>query len=275
MKVAVTGPAGQLGSELVRQGYIPLKGRFFSPDMIEEIEQIAPDVIINCAAKTNVDSCEAELAAAIDVNTRAVRFLQSCFDGYLVQISTDYIFDGMAGPYTPTDPPNPLSIYGWSKLGGELITRQHKGLWLIIRTTVLFSEAENNFVAKMVRQLAQGKPVTLYQSGLRGTPTYVPKLAAEIIRMVNKQYTGVAHVAGSYQVDRAEFADAIVAAFGLDPSLIIPTDNKSLTSAPRPPIAGLISDHRQGKISYPVNSHNPLYGLRELAERYKTGEIWK
>lgn len=274
MKVAITGPDGQLGSELVRQGCIPLRGRFFSPHLASAIDAIKPDAIINTAAHTAVDRCEDRIAVASDVNMRGVSFLSNWFDGYLIQISTDYIFDGLSGPYSPNDPPNPLSIYGWSKLGGELIARRHKGPWLIIRTTVLFSGANNNFVAKVVKRLEQGEKVILYQPNLIGTPTYVPALGEEIIRLVKEEYTGVAHVAGRVHMTRLEFARLIACAFGFDPNDIEPVDtiDASYQAAPRPYKAGLVSDHDGFR---PVNSHSAADGLRELAERYKRGEIWR
>lgn len=274
MKIAVTGPNGQLGSELVSQGWcIPLYGRLITAEFWEEYKIISPDVIINCAAKTGVDDCEGNIFETVDTNATYIGGILNSFQGYFVQISTDYVFDGKAGPYCPTDPPNPISIYGWSKLGGELVTRRHKGPWLIIRTTVLFSESENNFVAKIIRQLAQGKQVTLYQSGMTGTPTYVPALAEEILRIVEEGYTGVAHIAGRKTMSRLEFARLAAYTFGFDPDDIIPSDSITVPyPAPRPYRGGLICDHSERK---PIRSHSAAQGLEELARLYKKGEIWK
>lgn len=271
MKIAVTGAKGQLGSELVRQGYAPLLGRLAEANLYADIRIKSPNTIINCAAMTNVDGCESDPHRAMMTNVNGLDWLSLTGNYYLVQISTDYIFDGLSGPYTTRDAPNPLSIYGWSKLGGELITRRHTGSWLIIRTTVLFSQSTNNFVYKIVKQLEQGKKVTMYQPDLMGTPTYVPALAKEIIRIVKEKYTGVAHIAGNRLMTRLYFAQLIAETFGFNPDDIVPTDDKP-TGAPRPPIAGLICDH-SGYL--PINSHYPHEGLEELAEQYKRGEIWK
>lgn len=267
MKIAVTGPSGQLGSELVRQGGIPLRGRLMSEEMTANIEAIKPDAIINCAAMTDVDGCEKEPLMAAATNMAGVEYLSYRFPGYLVQMSTDYVFDGKGGPYEVRDTPNPINIYGWSKLGGELIARQHRGPSLIIRTTILFSRANNNFVAKIVKQLRQGATINLYNPGLLGTPTYIPALAAETLRIVQEKYEGIAHVAGSPWASRIEFAHQIAEHFGCDPGLIVPINppiGEDTKGAPRPVCAGLICDHDGYRT---IDGHNWLDGLEELSKQ--------
>jgi dTDP-4-dehydrorhamnose reductase len=217
---------------------------------------------------TNVDQCEVQSNAAVMANTNGVSWLSAELpDSYLIQISTDYIFNGDSGPYPIyANKPSPISIYGWSKLGGELITRNHKGPWLIIRTTVLFSDSENNFVSKIVRQLRDGARVTVPL--LWGTPTYVPALASEIIRLIKNQTTGIVHIAGDRVMSRYEFALAIADAFGLDAGLIgaVPYEHQPGTAL-RPVRAGLLCGHEpnEGLEDVMVMSHDPLGGLRELA----------
>jgi dTDP-4-dehydrorhamnose reductase len=266
MKIAVTGPNGQLGSELVRQGGIPLRGLLMSEEMTANIEAIKPDAIINCAAMTNVDSCEENTLLAAATNAAGVKYLSYRFPGYLIQISTDYVFDGRNGPYGVRDAPNPIGFYGWSKLGGELVMHRHRGPSLIVRTTILFSAANNNFVAKIVKQLDAGKLVKMYSPDLSGTPTYVPSLAREILRIVGEGYTGLVHVAGQKTISRLDFARQIATEFGYNPGSVQPTNDKP-SGAPRPMKAGLICDHSDyGN----VISHNFVDGLRELANGRKT-----
>jgi dTDP-4-dehydrorhamnose reductase len=267
MKIAVTGPNGQLGRELVKQGALPLYGRLMSEEMTASIGCIKPDAIINCAASTDVDRCETNILQAAATNAAGVELLSYCFPGYLIQISTDYVFDGVSGPYGVRDAPNPINVYGWSKLGGELVTKRHRGPSLIVRTTILFSSAKNNFVAKVVKQLRAGGRVDLYNPDITGTPTYVPALAAEILRIVQAEYCGVAHVAGWPCVSRFEFAKQTVKAFGYDPEQIIPArngDGSKADWATRPHQAGLICDHDGYQ---PINNHNYIDGLRELSKQ--------
>lgn len=265
MKIAVTGPAGQLGSELVKQGAIPLRGRLMSEEMTANIEAISPDAIINCAAMTDVDGCERAPLMAAATNMGGVEYLSRVFPGgYLIQISTDYIFDGQLGPYGIRDVTSPINIYGWSKLGGELIMRRHRGPSLIVRTTILFSSAKNNFVAKIVKQLRQGATINLYNSEMTGTPTYAPLLAAEILKIGRSNYIGMVHVAGRPAVTRLEFAQHIADVFGYDPLWIIPDYTPLADMAPRPLKAGLFCDH-SGYRS--VDGHCWLDGLEELSKQ--------
>lgn len=263
MKIAVTGPNGQLGRELVKQGGVPLRGWLLSEEMTANIEAVKPDAIINCAALTDVDYCEESVLLTAATNTDGVRYLSRCFPGYLIQISTDYVFDGRGGPYGVTDAPNPINIYGWSKLGGELIAHRHRGPSLIVRTTILFSSTSNNFVAKVVQQLRRGGEINMYKPGIAGSPTYVPALAAEILRIVRAEYTGVAHIAGSPCISRLEFALQIARAFDYDPGVIVP-NHDSIDGAPRPQRAGLICDHDGHRT---IDDHKFNDGLVELSKQ--------
>lgn len=261
MKIGITGHSGQLGRELVKLGGIRLKGRLMSDQMLTDIEDYKPDAIINCAALTNVDYCEGKPLEAAATNAEGVAFLSRVFSGYLVQISTDYVFDGLNGPYGVRDAPNPISIYGWSKHGGELMAKAHKGPSLIIRTTVLFSDTRNNFVSKVVDQLESGNTVTMYNPELVGTPTYVPALSKEVWRIVNEGYTGLAHIAGNKRLSRLNFARMVADVFGYDQGLVEPNYGP-LEGAPRPQRAGLICDHSEYKS---IKSHNITDGLMAMA----------
>lgn len=118
-RIAVTGRLGRLGSELVRRGCMPIQANILDWQALrKELDDLNPDVVINCAAYTDVDGCENAPRKAAEVNTYGVYILAQAFTGKLIHISTDYIFDGRNGPYTEQDTPNPISIYGWSKLGG-------------------------------------------------------------------------------------------------------------------------------------------------------------
>jgi dTDP-4-dehydrorhamnose reductase len=263
--IGVTGWQGQLGAELIkRSGFVPIKGRFGEVEMIRSLNEVQPKVLVNCGAWTDVDGCERNTKRAFWDNTHAVEWLSDQWpDCHLVQISTDFIFSGSAGPYRVTDQPSPISIYGWSKWGGELLTVKHPGPFLIIRTTVLFSEAANNFVAKIIKQLRDGTKVAL--PAINGSPTYIPHLADEIERLISLQATGIAHIAGFRQMSRYQFAWHIAQTFGLDDDLL---SERLYIQAPgtaeRPLTAGLVSEHTGGIV---IKNLDPLDGLRALAGR--------
>lgn len=254
MRIAVTGPRGRLGSELVRRGCMPLTSNITEWwHLRTEIDALNPDIIINCAAYTDVDGCENAPRHAAAVNTAGVYILTQAFTGKLIHISTDYIFDGQAGPYTEEATPNPISIYGWSKLGGELVLRDRPDT-LIVRTTVLFDQFSYNFVTSVIRRLLNGEQVVA--SILHGSPTYVPHLAEAILKATD--LSGVINIAGSCVMSRWEFARMIAAELGLDDLVKV---GQVTGHAPRPLWAGLKVDKAQS-LGLPI--YDPLDGVKEV-----------
>ena len=176
-----------------------------------------PDVIINCAAWTRVDDAEPDEHAASAINGSAVEFLANEANkagALLVQLSTDFVFDGRKRtPYEIDDPTNPVSAYGRSKLLGE-IAAAHAKRHLIVRTSWLFGRNGSNFVEAMRRQLAKGVDPLRVVEDQRGRPTYTPHLANAIARLVAAGAEGVVHYADAEEVSWFGFACAIVAALG-------------------------------------------------------------
>lgn len=237
MIVAVTGPHGRLGSELVRLGCLPVEADIndFKP-LHHAIAAVQPDVIIHSAAFTDVDACEDNPTKAAKVNTSGTYLLRQIFKGKIVYISTDYIFDGLDGPYVESNRPNPLNVYGWSKLGGEVILRNSDSL--IIRTTVLFDKYSNNFVTAVVRRLQAGEIVEA-PADMMGSPTYVPHLAKTILENLDR--VGVLNIAGNWWVSRCGLAGHIAKLMGLTPEYYA-RSGPITGQAVRPLKAGLISE---------------------------------
>lgn len=262
MKIAVTGSYGRLGSELVRRDCVPIEADV--TDLLalsNEIQAIAPDVVVHCAAYTDVDGCESELIRAARVNTEGTRLLGLAFTGKIIYLSTDYIFDGWEGPYTEGAMPNPLNIYGWSKLGGEVVLRNRRNSRdLIVRTTQLFDRYSNNFVTVVAERLCAGEPVYL-PAQLVGSPTYVPHLAEGLLVAAGRDLSGVLNLVGWRTMSRFELGQCIARAWRVDPALVRPgqlIDGR----APRPLNAGL----RVGKaINLGLPIGDPLDGLTEMA----------
>jgi dTDP-4-dehydrorhamnose reductase len=182
------------------------------------IRTLHPSIVINCAAYTNVDGCEKDVETAMQVNGEGVAHLAIVTRGVgakLVHISTDYIFDGCKGsPYLEDDPPNPLCIYGESKLAGEMnaaFNPEH----LIIRTQWLYGSYGNNFVETMLRLAGDNNILDVVDDQI-GSPTWTVDLSRAIIALVLKGCTGTYHAANCGYVSWNCFAKAIFEESGLD-----------------------------------------------------------
>jgi dTDP-4-dehydrorhamnose reductase len=271
-RVLITGANGLLGQELItRMSSLPIydvlatgrdaRPRFTQgscgytqldiadPDAVHRIFQdFTPDVVINCAAMTQVDQCETERDACWKVNADAVETLARAtkqFGGRLLQVSTDFVFDGADGPYAEGARPNPINYYGKSKLSGENAARLAgtEG-WAIARTVLVYGtsegDARSNIALWVINELSAGREIYVVTDQFR-TPTYAPDLADGIERIVRYGKTGVYHLSGREFMSVFEFARTIARVFELDESLIKPTDSTRFTQpAARPPRTGFI-----------------------------------
>lgn len=222
--ILVIGANGMLGHDLMAV----LEGDVRGVDLPEiDITDLAsvrkilltlkPRVIINSAAYTDVDGCEANVEQAMAVNGEAVGLLALTareIGAKLVQISTDYVFDGKKGsPYLENDPIGPLSIYGESKLAGELnaaMAPQH----LIIRTQWLYGIHGKNFVETMIRLAGEKSELAVVDDQI-GSPTFTGDLALAVKTLVEKGCSGIYHAANSGFCSWNDFARAIFEEEGL------------------------------------------------------------
>jgi dTDP-4-dehydrorhamnose reductase len=216
-------------------------------DVKQVVAHAEPEVIINCAAITNVDACETERELAWKVNVGGVENIVEAArrtDATIVHISSDYIFDGKSGPYSEDDRPEPLSYYGKSKLAGENVLRVSGLKYLIARTMVLYGYAPGvkpNFVLWLIQSLEKKTPVRIVDDQY-GNPTLADDLAYGLIRGMELGRTGIYNIAGREIVNRFEFAQRIARVFGLDESLISPIKTAQLRQpAHRPLKSGLIT----------------------------------
>ncbi|MBN24070.1 MAG: dTDP-4-dehydrorhamnose reductase [Alteromonadaceae bacterium] len=223
MKVLITGKNGQLGWELCHRA--PKAGvEVFafgsselditqSGDVAQVFSFVKPDVVINCAAYTAVDKAESDQENAYLVNeTGAVNIANACKDigARLLHVSTDFVFDGTKHcPYTITDTPNPLGVYGASKLAGELGIQNVLPEAVIVRTAWVYSTHGNNFVKTMLR-LMQEKPQLGIVSDQIGTPTYAAGLAQWLWAVVGQgDIKGMYHWTDAGVASWYDFAVAI------------------------------------------------------------------
>jgi dTDP-4-dehydrorhamnose reductase len=199
-RVLVTGANGQLGLAIKAAcaNFPKLQFVFASKAELDVTnkKEIAAffennqlDYCINAAAYTNVDKAEEEPQAAYLLNETAPRLLaEACkqHNIFLIHISTDYVFDGTKGaPYTIDDPPNPINVYGASKLAGEKAIAVVGGNYCIIRTSWLYSEYGSNFQTKILEKL-KTSPKLEVVGDLYGTPTYAPNLVVFLLNKITK-----------------------------------------------------------------------------------------
>ena len=235
--IGVTGYRGRLGSELIKLGCTPLDCDITSKKSIKQALQIVePDMIIHCAAKTNVDACEDCKDEAFEINARGTENLKVCFYNRIIYISTDYIFDGKKGNYMEYAKPGKtedLCWYGYTKLIGEQVLGNCD---TIIRTTMLYgSPAKEDFVQHVLQKLELGEPFKVTRA-FSGTPTYVVHLAEAIMDVVKRPFMPhIINIAGTDLYNRYEFAHVIASVFGYEDrkDLIEPTMKVGSTKRPR------------------------------------------
>lgn len=216
--------------------------------LLDVVSFIQPDWIINAAAYTNVDGAETERELCWKVNVSAVENLVYCarkVKSKIVHISTDYIFDGLFGPYNEEAIPNPIGYYGRSKLAAENVLITSLVDFAIARTMVLYGKEQNNkpnFVTWLVDKLKLSQKVTIVTDQV-GNTTLADELAEGCWAICLKNFTGFVNIAGREIVDRFTFAKQIADVFDLDSSLITPITTKELKQpAPRPLNSGLLVD---------------------------------
>ena len=267
IKILVTGAGGLLGRKLasqhrndvrifatVRTSSPVSQAPFEQLDVTDArqvealIERIRPDWVIHAAALTDVDRCEVERELAWRVNVAGTENVVRACEKWgigLVGLSTDYVFDGAAGPYAETDPTNPLSYYGLTKREGEKSVLAMKSPAGVVRTLVLFGCAPSvreNFVTWLIRSLRQGKPVRVVTDQW-GTPTFADDLADFLIDFCRKNRSGLFHFAGADLLSRYDMAIKTCKVFGLDERLVTPISTGDLGQiAPRPLRSGLKTD---------------------------------
>ena len=224
-KILVTGANGQLGSEIkVLASQYPHFDFVFTDiddfplDKAEEIianfKGIQPDIVINCAAYTAVDKAEQDQTTADAINHLAIATLATlCAESgtKLVHVSTDYVFDGSSPvAYTEEDLPNPKSVYGATKLAGEIACLKNCPESIIIRTAWVYSEFGNNFVKTMLRLMTERDSLGVVNDQV-GSPTYAADLVQVILTILDssKWEPGIYHYSNAGEISWFDFASDI------------------------------------------------------------------
>ncbi|AJG97764.1 NAD(P)-dependent oxidoreductase [Clostridium beijerinckii] len=264
MKILITGCNGQLGNELqsiIKSGKAEIdevsvsirKSEVIALDVdelditnltqVKEIlNDVKPDVVINCAAATNVDGCEGNKDFAFRVNSIGPRNLSIICEeigAKLVQVSTDYVFSGISNrPLTEYDLTAPYSVYGKTKLLGEQYVQQFCSKYFIVRTAWLYGYIGKNFVYTMMR-LGKEKDIIKVVDDQRGSPTHANDLAYHILKLIETEEYGIYHCTGKGECTWYEFAKMIIELSGEKCEVKPCTSEEYITPAKRPEYSSL------------------------------------
>jgi dTDP-4-dehydrorhamnose reductase len=281
MKILITGSNGLLGQHLVKlltgttsheviatsrgeNRLLPSdKYQFFSLDITDGVAvndfilSSKPEVIIHAAAMTQPDECEKNEIACWNVNVTATRFLTDAaakVDARFIYLSTDFIFNGLNGPYRETDEPNPVNYYGSSKLAAEKSVVSSQLQWAIVRTVLVFgnilSGTRTNVISWVKENLENGRPIKVVSDQWR-TPTYVEDLAKGILLVVDKNVTGIYHISGEEGMSPFDMAEATADHLHLDKSLMTKVNADTFTQPARRPLkTGFIIDKAKQDLGY-------------------------
>lgn len=261
MRVAVVGASGQLGSALVRAlegarveviGLGHDRVEVASSESVSAVlEQVRPDVVVNTAAFHKVDECEDNPGAAFEVNAvGALHVARACREvrARCVYVSTDYVFDGTkAEPYTEEDVPQPINVYGASKLAGEHLVRQTCPDAVVVRVASLFGGRGargkgTNFVLTVLERARRGEAVRVVDD-IQMSPTYTLDAAEAIVHLVERGAPGVFHVVNDGRCTWYEFARKIVELSGLQVP-VEPVSHDAFPTRARRPANSALATHR-------------------------------
>ncbi|HVI49120.1 MAG TPA: SDR family oxidoreductase [Chitinophaga sp.] len=294
MKVLITGSNGLLGQHLIpvfaRQGNYEViatgrgANRYPHPDnyiyeaanlrtaasVQQLIDKHQPDIIVHSGAMSQVDECEKNKDACWDTNVGATRYLvqaaEKC-NAFFMFLSTDFVFDGLSGPYAEDAPVNPICYYGTSKVAAERLVHNSKLQWAIIRTVLVYGISSDphrsNMITWVRNNLQQGKKIKVVDDQWR-TPTLCQDLAEGCRLIADKKATGYFNISGNEILTPYDMAIKTAEYFNLDTALVEKISAKSLAQpAPRPAKTGLIITKAETELGY--RPHSFAEGLEIVA----------
>jgi dTDP-4-dehydrorhamnose reductase len=258
VKILVTGAGGMLGTDVVRAA------RYWNHDVVgfthAELDitdakavwrtcvKEKPDVVVNCAAYTDVDAAQDDLEGASRVNVEGSRYVAlgaAEVGASVVYPSTDYVFDGLKGaPYVESDTPRALSVYGQTKAAGEAETAAANQRYFIVRSSWLFGTAGRNFVDTMLALGHDQGDVVVVRDQV-GCPTYTAHLADALVRLIGTTAFGIHHIAGGGECSWYEFAQEIFRQSSLEVRMMSMTTSELSRPAPRPPYSVLSTERTE------------------------------
>jgi dTDP-4-dehydrorhamnose reductase len=302
MKILITGANGLLGQKLVSllgpkenvnliatslgKSRLSSSYKNFSYESLDitnkrDVEEIVgrqlPEVIIHTASMTNVDQCESERNSCLELNVNAIEYIvDACrrHNVFLVHLSTDFIFDGENGPYDEEAQPNPLSIYGKSKLKAEKVLFQSGIDWAIARTILVYGITEgmsrSNIILWVKKNLEEGRKIRVVTDQWR-TPTLAEDLAMGCYLLASRKAKGVFNIGGKDMLTPYDMAIKTAHFFNLDTGYISKADSTTFQQpAKRPPKTGLIIEKAQKQLGYQPHSFDE--GIAVLASQLNASD---
>ncbi len=266
-KILITGASGQLGKTLktlfsskydiipTSKNYYTYQKNYFlditNPILIRDIvSATSPDIIINLAALTNVDLCEKKPDLAFSVNFTGLQNIVKIFNGPIIQLSTDYVFDGKTGQYSENSSVNPINVYGRTKLEAENFLKENSKDSLIIRTNVLYdymSESPASFLNWVVKSLQDDKKINVVDDQWNN-PTWTHSIAVAIDKAIEFELNGLIHWGDNDYISRFDFAIKIAETFQLKKNLINPIKTRELNQIAARPLKGGLNVDRAKSI---------------------------
>lgn len=296
MKVLITGSNGLLGQYLVQrlsalpEYEVTATGRganrlrlqagykYESVNLADEaavkglIERSQPDVIIHAGAMTQADDCERNKDACWMINVTATRYLLQGAEktgAFFLFLSTDFVFDGLAGPYREDDPVNPVNYYGASKAAAERIVKQSKAAWAIARTVLVYGVADDprrsNIITWVKSNLEQKKKLKVVNDQWR-TPTLAQDLAEGCKLIIDKRAEGVFHLSGKDMLTPYDMAVQVAGYLDLETKLLEKVDGSGFKQpAKRPARTGFVIEKAEKELGFTPHSFEE--GLKIVVEQ--------
>ena len=268
----ITGAGGQLGQQVVSEfdnGKYKVFGLYNNSRPKQDIRkiklnlvdfesvsrvfsQVRPDVVIHCAAATDVDSCEQNPDFAYIINHEVTGYLVDkalAFGAKMCYLSTDFVFDGTKGNYREDAETNPIQVYGKTKLLGELeVGKMPQEQYLIVRPSVIFSNRPGNFVSWIINSLKENKVIRIVEDQVV-SPSYANDLAKKIYYLVDGNYYGVWNVSCSDEMSRLEMAQMISNKMGLGGGCIMPAKMSEISWVARRPKKSTLNTEKINVVS--------------------------
>lgn len=254
-KIAIIGASGQVGQQLSRflsktYNIVELDHNDVEISQLDSchiLKEIKPQLIINTAAFHHVERCENDAKKSFEINSigpRNLSLIANDIDATILHISTDYVFDGIKKePYIENDSPNPINVYGNSKLAGEYFVKTIAKRYFIVRTAALYSEYEcrakgNNFITLMKRLASEKEEVRVVDSEIV-SPTNVKDLTLQIEKLINTDQFGLYHACCGGMCSWHQFASIIFKRLNLKSKLSVASPNEFPNKVARPKFSPL------------------------------------